>query len=136
MFEFTIHEAAFLNEFKEKIRAYVNKSYQYTMRFLASPVVCDYRDNERLILISVNKSVYQNLYSFLHLNALKVDWNATVNVSGVYLTPGHANQDMAISDSQVDTDGKQAALYDLTGRHIKEHTKPGLYIKGGRKYIK
>ena len=48
MFEFTIHEAAFLNEFKEKIRAYVNKSYQYTMRFLASPVVCDYRDNERL----------------------------------------------------------------------------------------
>lgn len=68
MFEFTITEADFLNEFKEKIRAYINKSYKYTMSFLASPVVCDYRDNERLILISVNKSVYQNLYSFMHLN--------------------------------------------------------------------
>ena len=76
MFEFTIHEAAFLNEFKEKIRAYVNKSYQYTMRFLASPVVCDYRDNERLILISVNKSVYQNLYSFLHLNESHMQYAA------------------------------------------------------------
>ena len=76
MFEFTIHEAAFLNEFKEKIRAYVNKSYQYTMRFLASPVVCDYRDNERLILISVNQSGYQNLYSFLHLNESHMQYAA------------------------------------------------------------
>ena len=68
MFEFTIKEAEFLNEFKEKIREFINKSYKFTMSFLASPVVCDFRDNERLILISLNKSVYQNLYSFMHLN--------------------------------------------------------------------
>ena len=68
MFEFTIKEAEFLNAFKSKISDYVNKSYKFTMTYLASPVMTDYRDNERLILISVNKSVYQNLYSFLHLN--------------------------------------------------------------------
>ena len=76
MFEFTINEADFLNEFKEKIRTYINKSYKYTMSFLASPVVCDYRDNERLILISINKSVYQNLYSFMHLNDSNMQYAA------------------------------------------------------------
>ena len=68
MFEFTIKEAEFLNEFKAKISDYINKSYKFTMSYLASPIVCDFRDNERLILISINKSVYQNLYSFMHLN--------------------------------------------------------------------
>lgn len=68
MFTFTIRDAEFLNEFMGKIRTYVNKSYKYTMSYLASQVVCDYKDNERLILISINKSVYQNLYSFFHLN--------------------------------------------------------------------
>ena len=76
MFTFTIQEADFLNEFAENIRAYVNKSYKYTMSFLASPVVCDYRDNERLILISINKSVYQNLYSFFHLNDSNMQYAA------------------------------------------------------------
>lgn len=76
MFEFTIKEADFLNGFKNQISAYINKSYKYTMSFLASPVVCDYRDNERLILISVNKSVYQNLYSFMHLNDSNMQYAA------------------------------------------------------------
>ena len=76
MFEFTIKEAEFLNAFKEKISAYVNKSYKFTMNFLASPILCEYRDNERLILISVNKSVYQNLYSFLHLNDSNMQYAA------------------------------------------------------------
>ena len=68
MFQFTIKEADFLNQFKNKISEYVNKSYKFTMSYLASPVLNDFRDNERLILIAVNKSVYQNLYSFFHLN--------------------------------------------------------------------
>ena len=76
MFEYTIKEAEFLTAFKEKLRAYINKSYKYTMSFLASPVVCDYRDNERLILIAVNKSVYQNLYSFMHLNESNMQYAA------------------------------------------------------------
>lgn len=76
MFEFTIKEAEFLTAFKEKISAYINKTYKYTMGFLASPVVCDYQDNERLILISVNKSVYQSLYSFMHLNDSNMQYAA------------------------------------------------------------
>ena len=76
MFEFTIRESEFLNGFLRKISEYINKSYKYTMSFLASPVLNDYRDNERLILISVNKSVYQNLYSFIHLNDSNMQYAA------------------------------------------------------------
>ena len=76
MFEFTICEAEFLNEFMEKIRVYINKTYKFTMNYLASPVVTDYQDNERLVLISVNKSVYQNLYSFMHLNDSNMQYAA------------------------------------------------------------
>ena len=76
MFAYTIREAAFLTSFKEKFRQYINKSYKYTMQFLASPVVNDYHDNERLVLIAVNKSVYQNLYSFMHLNESNMQYAA------------------------------------------------------------
>lgn len=76
MFAYTIREAAFLTSFKEKLRQYINKSYKYTMQFLASPVVNDYHDNERLVLIAVNKSVYQNLYSFMHLNESNMQYAA------------------------------------------------------------
>ena len=47
---------------------YVNKSYKFTMSYITNPVLASYRENERLILIVINKSVYQNLYSFLKLN--------------------------------------------------------------------
>ncbi len=76
MFAYTIREAAVLTSFKEKLRQYINKSYKYTMQFLASPVVNDYHDNERLVLIAVNKSVYQNLYSFMHLNESNMQYAA------------------------------------------------------------
>ena len=76
MFTYTIREAAFLTSFKEKIRQYINKSYKYTMQFLASPIVNDYHDNERLILIAINKSIYQNLYSFMHLNESNMQYAA------------------------------------------------------------
>lgn len=76
MFEFTIKEAEFLNEFYSQISDYVNKSYKFTMNFLASPLYSEYRDNERLILIAVNKSVYQNLYSFLRLNDSNMQYSA------------------------------------------------------------
>ncbi len=76
MFSFTIKEADFLNNFREKISEYVNKSYKFTMGFLASPILCEYNDNERLILIAINKSIYQNLYSFLHLNHSNMQYAA------------------------------------------------------------
>lgn len=68
MFEFTIKESELLNEFKKLFDSYVSKSYAFTMKFISNPVLAEYRDNERLALIVVNKSVYQNLYSFIKLN--------------------------------------------------------------------
>lgn len=68
MFEFTIKENALLNEFKELFNEYVSKAYKFTMQFITNPVLAQYRDNERLILIVINKSVFQNLYSFNKLN--------------------------------------------------------------------
>ena len=59
MFEFTINEAELLNGFLRDFSAYVNKSYKFT-----------------LVLISVNKSVYQNLYSFLRLNDSNMQYAA------------------------------------------------------------
>lgn len=68
MFEFTIIESQLLNAFLPAFSDYVNKSFETTMRYISNPALTQYQDNERLILISVNKSVYQNLYSFLRLN--------------------------------------------------------------------
>lgn len=68
MFEFTINEAELLNGFLRDFSAYVNKSYKFTMKFLAGPERSDFSENDKLVLISLNKSVYQNLYSFLRLN--------------------------------------------------------------------
>lgn len=68
MFEFTIKESELLTEFKSLLTEYVNKSYKFTMSYISNPILADYRENERLILIVINKSVFQNLYSFLKLN--------------------------------------------------------------------
>lgn len=76
MFEFTINEAELLNGFLRDFSAYVNKSYKFTMKFLASPERSDFSENDKLVLISVNKSVYQNLYSFLRLNDSNMQYAA------------------------------------------------------------
>ena len=68
MFEFTIKDKDILNDFLKKFSDFVNRSYKFTMTYLSNPMLADFRENERLILISVNKSVYQNMYSFLRLN--------------------------------------------------------------------
>ena len=47
---------------------YVNKSYKFTMSYLTSPLLSDVRESERLVLLVVNKSVFQNMYSFIKLN--------------------------------------------------------------------
>ena len=76
MFEFTIREKDFLNGFLKLMSDYVNKSYKFTMTYLSNPTLADYRENERLILIVINKSVYQNLYSFLRLNDGNMQFSA------------------------------------------------------------
>lgn len=68
MFEFTIRENDFLNGFLNLLSDYVNKSYKFTMSYLTSPLLSDMRESERLVLLVVNKSVFQNMYSFIKLN--------------------------------------------------------------------
>lgn len=76
MFNFTIKESAFLNEFKDLLTEYVNKAYKFTMKYITNPLLADFRENERLILIVINKSVFQNLYSFLRLNESNMQFAA------------------------------------------------------------
>ena len=61
MFQFTISNNELLTEFLRMFSDYVNKSYKFTMHYVANPLFSDFKDNERLILISLNKSVYQNM---------------------------------------------------------------------------
>ena len=76
MFKFTIKEDAFLNEFLALFSEYVNKSYKFTMKYVVNPLLTEYRENERLVMIVINKSVYQNLYSFLRLNESNMQFSA------------------------------------------------------------
>lgn len=76
MFEFTIKESKLLNEFLSLFSEYVSKSYKFTMSYVANPVLKECQDNERLIFIVINKSVFQNLYSFLKLNDSNMQFSA------------------------------------------------------------
>lgn len=76
MFEFTIKESKLLNEFKNLLSDYVNKSYKFTMQYISNSVLSRMQENERLILIVLNKSVFQNLYSFLRLNDSNMQYAA------------------------------------------------------------
>lgn len=76
MFEFTIKDKDILNDFLKKFSTYVNKSFKFTMTYLSNPMLSERKENERLILISINKSVYQNLYSFLRLNDSNMQYAA------------------------------------------------------------
>ena len=67
MFEFTIRENDFLNGFLDLLSDYVNKSYKFTMSYLTSPLLSDVRESERLVLLVVNKSVFQNMYNSMRL---------------------------------------------------------------------
>lgn len=129
MFAYTIREAAFLTSFKEKFSQYINKSYKYTMQFLASPIVSDYHDNERLILISINKSVYQNLYSFMHLNESNMQYAAFACLenalyamrlyNALALNPDYmhtyiTSPDFSLEDAEREQDEKQQEYSDKT----------------------
>ena len=76
MFEFSIKDGALLNEFKEELRVYINKSFRFTTNFLANPSLSDFPDSERLVMLSVNKAIYQNLYSFFQLNESNLQYAA------------------------------------------------------------
>lgn len=76
MFQFTIRENALLNEFLNLFTEYVNKSYKFTMNYVTNSTFTELREAERLILICINKSVFQNLYSFVKLNDSNMQYSA------------------------------------------------------------
>ena len=67
--------------------------------------------------------------SFVHLNALKVDWNNTANVSAAYLVPSAEMTDIAEVPQQTVNDG---IYYNLNGQAV-EHPTRGIYIYNGKK---
>ena len=66
MFTFTIENSDFLNDFYRELKDYVKSSYAYTAKFLIHPTLMeDYKEQEMLTLILINKSVYQNIFNML-----------------------------------------------------------------------
>ncbi len=67
--------------------------------------------------------------SFVHLNALKVDWGNTVNVKAAYLIPS-ADGVVAIRPTLSDDDN----YYNLQGQQVTHPTR-GIYIHRGKKMV-
>lgn len=66
--------------------------------------------------------------AFVHLNAIKVDWNDHANVAGIYLIP--SEEVLAIGSLRpAVSDGK---YYNLSGQQVA-HPTHGVYICNGRK---
>lgn len=64
MFTFTIDNADFLNDFYKEIKEYVKALYVYTAKHLIDPTLMEnYSEQEKLTLILINKSVYQNVFN-------------------------------------------------------------------------
>ena len=66
MFEFTIKNSEFLNDFYRELKEYVRNSYTFTARFLITPELMEqYKEQEKLTFILLNKSVYQNIFNMM-----------------------------------------------------------------------
>jgi hypothetical protein len=92
----------------------------------------------------------ERIDDFVHLNALKVDWSKSVNLTAAYLTPGEemlavrpAFADSDRSSSFADSDRSSAfadnarfsaVYYNLSGQQVARPTK-GIYIYRGRKVV-
>lgn len=66
MFTFTIENSDFLNEFYKDFKNYVRNMYGFTAQYLIEPTIMeDYKEQEKLALILINKSVYQNIFNMM-----------------------------------------------------------------------
>ena len=67
---------------------------------------------------------------FVHLNAIKVDWGSTANVSSIWLTPqGSESITPTLANSHSDS-----RYYNLNGQQVAR-PKKGIYVRGGRKVV-
>ena len=66
MFEFTIKNYEFLNDFYRELKGYVRGFYTFTAKFLITPELMEqYKEQEKLTLILLNKSIYQNVFNMM-----------------------------------------------------------------------
>lgn len=64
MFTFTIENAEFLNDFYKLFKNYVRSMYGFTAQYLIEPTIMEeYKEQEKLTLILINKSIYQNIFN-------------------------------------------------------------------------
>lgn len=64
MFTFTIENAEFLNDFYKLFKNYVRSMYGFTAQYLIEPTIMEeYKEQEKLTLIIINKSIYQNIFN-------------------------------------------------------------------------
>lgn len=69
--------------------------------------------------------------SFLHLNALKVDWNSSCKVTAAYLVPAEA---LAIESIGSQSQPFSTSYYNLQGQKVERPTR-GIYIRNGKKMV-
>lgn len=84
-----------------------------------------------LMNVSTNKGDIRN-DEFLHLHALKVEWNSTAKVTSAYLTPGQGIATILNPKVNMKDNGQ---LYNLNGQPVS-HPVKGIYIQNGKKIIK
>ena len=66
MFTFTIENADFLNDFYKELKKYIRNLYGFTAQYLIDPTIMeDYKEQEKLTLILINKSIYQNIFNMM-----------------------------------------------------------------------
>ena len=64
MFTYTIENSDFLNNFYVEIKNYIKESYAFSAKFLINPELMDeYNQQEKITLILINKSIFQNLFN-------------------------------------------------------------------------
>ena len=73
----------------------------------------------------------QRTDTYVHLNAIKANWNSSVNVLGIWLVPGNGSSDIAAITTATTNDGQ---WYNLQGQPVAKPSK-GLYIRKGKKVV-
>ena len=68
---------------------------------------------------------------YIHLNAIKVNWNASALVKGLYLVPKADATSIAANSFRSINDGR---YYNLSGQVVDRPTK-GIYIRNGKKIV-
>lgn len=64
MFTYTIENSEFLNDFYKEIKNYIKESYGFSAKFLINPTLMEeYNEQEKITLILINKSIFQNLFN-------------------------------------------------------------------------